>query len=143
MSDELKWEICSSDVEDTDDYKPSAEKIISLYESICKGKIPTLEAIIYPRKVVSLKDACAEGEMKVVPTTGDKKTEETKPFEINEFDFDTQPEKPIKKFKLKRPPARQQQKKVARMDKVCSDILKYKRMDEDQKALNSKSKKKL
>jgi len=39
MSDELKWEVCSSDVEDTDDYKPSAEKIISLYESICKGKV--------------------------------------------------------------------------------------------------------
>jgi len=61
-----------------------------------------------------------------------EKVEEKDPFsaELNEFDFDSQPDKPTKKFTLKRAPARQQPKKVARMDKVFNDIRKYQKMDE-------------
>lgn len=132
----------ASDEEDGEDYQPPANKIILLYEKICKGEIPELEAVIHPRRAVEKKEVQLESQKSVKAerkSSDESMKKVTAPVEPNEFDFDSQPDKPLKTFKLKRTPVRPQQKKVARMDKVCSDILKYQKMDEDQ--LQQKNKK--
>lgn len=136
---EVNWEVCSSDTEDAVDYKPAPDRITFLYEKVCEGEIPDLEATIYPKRVVkkeSLPDSNNSKESEEQSSDeSEKKTVAS--MDLNEFDFDSQPDKPVKKFKLKRAPVRQQQKKVARMEKVCSDILKYQKMDEEEQTKKS------
>uniref|UniRef100_H2XKC6 PAXIP1-associated glutamate-rich protein 1 n=2 Tax=Ciona intestinalis TaxID=7719 RepID=H2XKC6_CIOIN len=125
------WHVSGSDGEDASDYQPDPTTIVKLYNLINSGELPPLQTFIHPRDKLQTKELQVKQESPALLKSESIETK-TSPSEPNEFDFDSQSTASVKRFTPKRTPNRPQQKKVARMDKVCSNILKYKKLDEEQ-----------
>nr|CAB3264632.1 PAXIP1-associated glutamate-rich protein 1 [Phallusia mammillata] len=132
MSEE-DWEVPNSDEDDEPDYMPKPEKIVSLYNDLDQGKIPVLEVKILPRVDPNLiKPVQPVPVEKPVVESKPEEMEEAAQQEANEFDFDSQTVDTVKRFTPKRAPNKAHVKKVARMDQVYSNIMKYKKLDAEQ-----------
>jgi len=135
-----EWEVYDTDDGDEDnDYKPTDVNIIvQLYNRIKQGEIFTLDTVLYPQREVVKKEDVVKDEYDMSDEDEDRKTPEKQQPQFEEFDFDSQPGAPVKRFTPRRTPSRPQVKKVARMDKVFSNIQKYRKMDEEQQIKEGK-----
>ncbi|CAK8690611.1 uncharacterized protein LOC143450139 [Clavelina lepadiformis] len=133
------WEVPDSDGEET--YQPQPDIIVTLYKAIQKQMIPDLEVKIHPRRQPSIPENnnTADVEANESNSLPAPEDEINVAEESNEFDFDSQHIDTVKRF-TRRNPSRPQTKKVARMDKVCSNIIKYQKMDEEQQQLEKQEK---
>jgi len=140
-----EWEIYDTDDDDEDnDYKPTDVNIIvQLYNRIKQGEIFTLDTVLYPQREVEVvkKEVVVKDEYDMSDEDegeGRKTPDKQQTTQFEEFDFDSQPGAPVKRFTPRRTPSRPQVKKVARMDKVFSNIQKYRKMDEEQQIKEGK-----
>lgn len=147
MTDE-DWQVECSDDDCAEDYKPSTDKIIEWLERVCDEKeLPSLECKIYPKRsnkaeemeVDEKEEVEAEEKQEADEVVEKPPPPPPQPSDFdNEFDFDTEPSQPVKAFKVKKATERQPTKSVARMDQVCSNIVKYHKLDEKNQAAGDK-----